>query len=122
MIVCIHPVWHLVWIGTKGEDRVVECPITHVVNFAREPFHANKLIVAVIEPQVDAGNTAVAMLDALLFVNVDVEEAEKDSFREALVEGELHASLLLERSKTLVCLRGRVIPKNIGMHESVRNH
>ena len=76
------------WIGTKGEDHVVECPVTHVVDFARDPFHANELIVAVIEPQVDTGNAAVTMLDALLVVNVDVEETEKDSFREALVEGD----------------------------------
>ena len=30
--------------------------------------------------------------------------------------------LLLERSKTLVCLCGRVVPNNVGVHESVRNH
>jgi hypothetical protein len=60
------------------------------------------LVVSVIEAQVNARDAAVSMFDSLFIVNVDVEEAEENTFRETGVQGKLHPSFLLQWCEALV--------------------
>ena len=72
VIVLGHPVWYFVRISSEWHDSGHEVRISTIMDFSSSPLHADELVVDVIESEIYASYCPVAMLDALLLVDVDV--------------------------------------------------
>ena len=109
-------------ICAKRKNVGREHTVAAILNLPSEPFHGDILIVCCVEAQVDTRNRPIAVLDAIFFVDVNVNQTKHDAFEQALINWQLHASLFFKWGKTSISLGGTVIPASIGMCESVRDH
>jgi hypothetical protein len=93
--------------------------VRDIVNTSRLPFFDFVLVVMVVIPQVDTGDTTGVMLSALLFINHGIAKTKYRTLEEALVNPQLHASLALFGSPAVVGFRWGIIPNNIRVQEAI---
>ena len=73
MVILTHPIRNFVGIGSERHNRGHTISISTIVNFSRNPFHRDKLIIDMIESQKDTSYCSVTVLETFFLVNVDVD-------------------------------------------------